>query len=177
MNDPVIVLDGKLIDKIDNLNSDHIEKIEVLKDPDHELVKKYNAKDGLILITSKKGHSAPTKKTQESFQKNGELFYIVEDMPMFPGGKAALKSYIHSRLQYPESAKKKGIQGEVQVQFVVSATGKVEDVQVVHSTYQGFDEPAMKVFQNMPDWKPGTQRGKPVNVQVVVPVRFNPDME
>ncbi|MEN8230822.1 MAG: energy transducer TonB, partial [Bacteroidota bacterium] len=97
----------------------------------------------------------------------------VEDMPMFPGGKAALKSYIYSHLEYPESLKKKGISGEVNVQFLVTTSGKLEEIKIASSTHKEFDKPALEVFKEMPDWNPGTQRGKPVNVQVVVPVSFN----
>ncbi len=107
--------------------------------------------------------------------KGDEVFFIVEDMPMFPGGKAALKTYIYSNLEYPELAKKKGFSGEVYVQFLVTFSGKLEDIKVARSTNKGLDKPTMDVFNNMPDWKPATQRGKAVKVQVVVPVRFNAD--
>ena len=177
---PVFVLDGKVIKGIENIDSENIEKIEVLKDPDSEIAKKYNAKDGLILITSKDANVMLTPKESKaligdnvSHQKGEEVFYIVEDMPMFPGGKAALKTYIYSNLEYPSELKKKGTSGEVNVQFLVTTSGKLEDIKVASSTYEGFEKPAMDVFKGMPDWTPGTQRGKPVNVQVVVPVRFN----
>ena len=96
---------------------------------------------------------------------------------MFPGGKAALKTYIYSNLEYPASAMKKGISGEVLVQFLVNTSGNLEDIKVASSTYEGFENPAMDVFKGMPDWNPGKQRGKPVKVQVIVPIRFNADKE
>ncbi len=177
IKNPVYVLDGEVVDKIDHLDPNLIESISVIKDPEDELVNKYNATDGLILIHSKKGLSTSEKKQVESFKKDGELFYVVEDMPMFPGGRKELKKHIYSHLKYPESAKKKGISGEVQVQFVVTTSGKLENIQVARSSYEGFNKPAIAVFNNMPDWKPGSQRGKPVKVQVVIPVRFNAGTE
>lgn len=181
---PVYVLDGKVVKDIESIDPETIEKIEVLKDPDSEIAKKYNAKDGLILITSKDANVMLTPKESKaligdnvSHQKGKEVFYIVEDMPMFPGGKEVLKSYIYSHLKYPGEAKKKGITGEVNVQFLVTTSGKLEDIKVASSTHKEFDKPAMDVFKGMPDWNPGKQRGKPVNVQVVVPVRFNPSEE
>ena len=83
-----------------------------------------------------------------------------------------MKSYIYSHLVYPESAKSRGITGEVLVQFAVAASGKLEEIEVVRSSYQGFDQSALDVIKAMPDWKPAIQNGKPVKVQVVVPVRF-----
>ena len=106
-----------------------------------------------------------------------EVFYIVEKMPMFPGGKAELKKYIYSNLKYPETEKNNGVIGEVHVKFIVSTSGKIEDTKVVRSTNKVFDKPSLEVFKDMPDWNPGSQRGKPVKVQVVVPIRFTADTE
>ncbi len=101
-----------------------------------------------------------------------EVFYVVEDMPMFPGGRTALKAYIDSNLEYPPELKAKGISGEVNVQFLVKGSGKLEDITVASSSHKEFEAPALAVFKNMPDWNPGKQRGKPVKVRVVMPIRF-----
>jgi TonB family protein len=109
-------------------------------------------------------------------QKSGEdeegVFFIVEDMPMFPGGKAALKTYIYSSLEYPAEEKKKGISGEVAVKFMVTTSGKLDHIEVVSSTHKAFEKAALGVFDEMPLWTPGAQRGKSVNVYVVIPVKF-----
>ena len=172
---PVFVLDGKVVTAIDDLDPGTIEKVEVIKDPDSEIAKKYDAKDGIILITTKK-KSDPfpeIKKSTDPYDQ--EIFYVVEDMPSFPGGNQALGEYIYSHLEYPQEAKENGIHGEVQVQFTVKPSGHVEDVKVIRSAYPDFNDPAMKVFEGMPDWNPGRQRGKAVAVNVIVPVRFRLD--
>ena len=80
---PLILVDGKRFDGgVENLNHDEILSIEVIKDPDSPLVKKYNAKDGLIQITTKKSSSSALKP-------NENVFYVVEDMPTFNGGDPA----------------------------------------------------------------------------------------
>lgn len=174
---PLFVLDGKVIKEIDHIDPNTIERIEVIKDPESEEVKQYNATNGVILITTKEGASASGEPQLEEVQEGDEVFYIVEDMPMFPGGKAALKTYIYSNLEYPESAKKKGISGEVMVQFNVKGSGELEDIKVASSTHKEFEKPAIDVFEGMPDWNPGKQRGKPVKVKVIVPVEFSIDKE
>ena len=98
---------------------------------------------------------------------------MVEDLPKFPGGNAALKTYIYSNLEYPEALKEKGISGEVHVQFLVTASGNLEEIQAVSSTHEKFESPALEAFKDMPDWIPGMQRRKPVKVRVVIPVRFS----
>jgi TonB family protein len=167
---PVFVLDGKVVTEIDDLDPGMIESIEVYKDPSSDMVKKYDAKDGVILITTK-----PDAAINEKVSGGKEIFYIVEDMPSFPGGKAALGDYIYSHLEYPQDAKNRGIQGEVQVQFTVKASGHVEDIKVIRSVNPDLNDAAVKVFEEMPDWNPGKQRGKAVAVNVVVPVRFKLD--
>lgn len=175
---PVFVLDGKVVKDIKDIDPETIESIDVIKDPNSEIAKKYNATDGVIRITSKDGPSSSGKKElKEINEPEEEVFFVVEDMPMFPGGKAALKTYIYSNLEYPESTKKEGISGEVAVQFNVKASGELEDISMASSTNKDFDKPAMDVFKGMPAWSPGKQRGKPVKVKVIVPVVFNADAE
>ena len=172
--EPVFILDGKQVDGIESVNQDLIDNLSVIKDPDNPLVKKYNATGGLVLITTKEAKELETKDNamQGFIEKDGEIFYIVEDMPQFPGGKAALKTYIYSNLEYPEEAKKNGNEGEATVQFMINTEGKPENVKVIRSTFEGFDEPAIKVIREMPDWKPGTQRGKAVGVLFAVTIKF-----
>lgn len=101
-----------------------------------------------------------------------KVFTIVEDMPSFPGGDAALMKYLANNIKYPAIAKDAGIQGTVYVTFVVDEKGNVTDVKVLRSIGGGCDEEAIRVVENMPKWKPGKQRGKPVKVQYNLPIRF-----
>ena len=148
---------------MEDIDPETIDNISVIKDMDSEVVKKYNAKDGVVLITTKEG----ILKTSE------EVFYVVEDMPKFPGGIPALKTHIYSKLEYPEKAKAQGIEGEVKVRFLIGNKGNVEKSEVLQSTYEGFDAPALKVINEMPDWTPGKQRGKAVRVWYVTTIKFN----
>jgi protein TonB len=166
-------LDGKVVKEIDNLDPEMIESISVIKNQDDPLVKKYNATDGLILITSKEAAAASKKTLEETLETDGELFYVVEDMPKFPGGTSALKTYIYSNLEYPENAKNQEIEGEVIVRFLINHKGKAVNSEILRSTYQGFDAPALKVISEMPDWTPGKQRGKPVQVWYVISIKFD----
>jgi TonB family protein len=119
--------------------------------------------------------SQPKPETVKNSSGDEEVFFIVEEMPMFPGGKEALARSIYSRLRYPESARNSKLEGEVQVQFTVTTSGKLENIQAVRNTDPVFIEPALAVFRDMPDWNPGMQRSKPVKTRVVVPVKFKLD--
>jgi protein TonB len=101
-----------------------------------------------------------------------QIFTIVEEMPSFPGGDAALMKYLGNNIKYPAIAKDAGIQGTVYVTFVVNEQGLVKDAKVLRSIGGGCDEEAIRVVQSMPKWKPGKQRGKSVKVQYNLPIRF-----
>lgn len=101
-----------------------------------------------------------------------EIFTIVEEMPSFPGGEGELFKYLGKNIEYPQMAADAGIQGVVYVTFVVDKDGKVKDAKVLKGINGGCNEEALRVIKNMPKWKPGKQRGKAVQVQYNLPVRF-----
>ena len=103
-----------------------------------------------------------------------EVFYIVEDMPTFNGGKPAteFRKYIAQNLQYPEIAAENGVSGRVIVQFAVNKTGKVVDAVVVRSVDSALDKEAIRVVMSSPKWTPGKQRGKAVKVLFTFPINF-----
>jgi TonB family protein len=94
-------------------------------------------------------------------------------MPEFPGGgNHAMVAWIVANLKYPAEAYKGKIAGKVLVNFNVSNTGKIRNVKVSKSVHPLLDAEAIRVISIMPDWKPATQGGKPVDVQYMVPVEF-----
>jgi protein TonB len=101
-----------------------------------------------------------------------EIFAVVEEMPSFPGGDAALMSYITKNIKYPSIATENGIQGRVICTFVINRDGKVTNAEVIRSVDPSLDKEALRVINNMPAWKPGKQRGKPVRVKYTLPIVF-----
>lgn len=109
----------------------------------------------------------------EPKEETGDTFFIVEQMPTFMGGdKGRFVQYIGKQIKYPPQARRIGIEGKVFVQFIVSKDGSIQDIQVLRGIGAGCDEEVMRVLQNAPNWKPGKQRGVPVNVKMIVPVSF-----
>lgn len=99
-------------------------------------------------------------------------FVVVEEMPMFPGGDAALLKYIGENTVYPEVAKENNIQGRVIVRFCVTAKGGVSQVSVLKGVDPELDAEAIRVVNTLPPFKPGKQGGKPVPVWYMVPITF-----
>ena len=101
-------------------------------------------------------------------------FEMVEQIPMFPGGPAAMKEFIVKNTRYTAEMKKKGINGRVVVSFVVNEDGYISDTHVVKGIDPLFDQEALRVVRLMPRWVPGQQNGKKVKVRYNVPLNFMP---
>ena len=101
-----------------------------------------------------------------------KVFDVVEQMPSFPGGNAALMKYLSENVKYPVVAQENGVQGRVVVSFVVEKDGHITDVKVVRSVDPSLDKEAARVVRSMPSWIPGKQNGSAVRVKYNVPVSF-----
>ncbi len=108
----------------------------------------------------------------DSSGDDAPVFFIVEDMPEFPGGEAALTKYLATEVKYPVIAQENGIQGRVYIKFVVNTDGRVANVEVARGVDPSLDKEALRVVKAMPKWKPGKQRGKTVRVSYTVPINF-----
>ena len=99
-------------------------------------------------------------------------FYIVEQMPKFPGGQQALMRWLSTNIRYPALAIQHNIEGRVFIQFTVNADGSIEDIQIVRSADPLLDREAVRVAHQMPNWIPGKQREQPVRVRLTLPITF-----
>lgn len=107
--------------------------------------------------------------------KDDKVYDSTEEPPSFPGGQAAMMTYLARNIKYPPTAMKNKIEGRVILQFVVRADGSISDTHVMRSISPELDAEAVRVIANMPKWNPGKQDGKPVNVKFTIPVSFKLD--
>ena len=103
---------------------------------------------------------------------NGIVYIMVDEMPKFPGGDAALFEFLYKTIQYPAQAKDNGIHGKVILRFIVTSEGNVENVTVVRDVDPLLDNEAVRVMRLCPKWEPGKMKGKPVNIYYSVPISF-----
>ena len=109
---------------------------------------------------------------QEEEEDSDEVFMVVEQMPVFPGGDLGLMKFIQKNTKYPPIAKENDITGKVYVSYVVNKKGKVTNVKVARSVDRYLDAEAVRVVKLLPYSSAGKQRGKPVNVQYTIPINF-----
>ena len=124
-------------------------------------------KNKVVAISAPVTSSAPIEEEEDQV-----IFQVVEKMPSFPGGDAALFKFLNENVKYPVIAQENGVQGRVICQFVVNRDGSIVDVEVVRSADASLDKEAIRVIKAMPKWSPGQQRGKPVRVKYTLPVNF-----
>lgn len=112
--------------------------------------------------------AAPPPPVEEEEEEVAiEFFVAVEEMPNPIGGIAA----IQQKIIYPEIAKRAGVQGRVYVKAFVDESGVVRKAEVIKGIGAGCDEAAIDAVLKT-RFSPGKQRGKPVRVQVSIPILF-----
>jgi len=135
----------------------------------------FSENSGFEIVTDSLGNVLLMKKevsAPKSLDSKEEIFFIVEEMPEFPGGETALRQFIANSVKYPVDAQEKGIQGKVYVTFVVSKNGSIADAKIARGVSASLDAEALRVVNALPLWKPGKQRGQTVNVSYTVPINF-----
>jgi len=135
----------------------------------------FSENSGFEITTDSLGNVLLMKKAivaPKTLGSDEQIFFVVEDMPEFPGGEPALRQYIANAVKYPEDAIKKGTQGKVYITFVVTKDGSVAKPSIARGVDPSLDVEALRVVNSLPKWKPGKQRGQAVNVSYTVPINF-----
>jgi protein TonB len=109
---------------------------------------------------------------KENSKSSDSVFLILEKVPQFPGGDAAIQAYINKNQRYPVYPLVQGIQGSAMVSFKVNEKGIVEDVMIVTGIHPELDMEAVRLVKSMPGWTPAYYHGKPIACILVMPVDF-----
>ncbi len=111
-------------------------------------------------------------KNSSAQDKANTVFFIVEEMPTFPGGDEALRKFISENIVYPKSAYAKGLEDRVYVRFIVMEDGHIDSVKIAKGKVPVLNNEAIRVIKKLPDWVPGKQDGKTVRVSYTIPINF-----
>ena len=101
-----------------------------------------------------------------------QIFNIVEQEAVFPGGEAAMYKWIHDHLNYPAIARDQEIQGKVMVQFIVNKDGSIEGIKILRTPDASLSKEAERVIKLMPKWTAARQNNKPVRSYFRIPIVF-----
>ena len=129
---------------------------------------------------SKKGMKGKVSLTESTAKSTGKMeadnagvYGNVEVLPSFPGGYKGLQKFFDDNLEYPADASNDGVEGTVNINFVVDENGKLTSPKVEGDNLgYGLDAEALRVVNKMPTWNPGKLKGKNVKTKFTLPVRF-----
>ena len=104
---------------------------------------------------------------------NSGVYSNVEVIPSFPGGYKGLQKFFDDNLEYPAEASNDGVEGTVNMTFIVDETGKLTSPKVEGDNLgYGLETEALRVVNKMPVWNPGKLKGKNVKTKFTLPVKF-----
>lgn len=106
--------------------------------------------------------------TKPNVDLSDETFFeVIEELPSPIGGLKAIQEKVH----YTEIARRAGVEGTVYIQAKINKNGDVVDATVLKGLGAGLDEEALNAVKTT-KFVPGKQRGKAVNVKMVIPIKF-----
>ncbi|HUM47504.1 MAG TPA: energy transducer TonB, partial [Chitinophagales bacterium] len=103
------------------------------------------------------------------------ICFPVSQMPVYPGGQKNMRAFIIKTIRYPEKAKADGIRGTVFISMVVQKDSFIDEVKVERGIDPECDQVVLAAVKKLSRFIPGTENGVPVDVKLVLPVRFSAD--
>ena len=113
-----------------------------------------------------------TDAIAENSKDENDVYNIVDERAIPPGGIEKFYQYVGSELRYPAQARRLGVEGKVFVEFIIQTDGSVTDARVVKGIGAGCDEAARNVIASSAKWTPGKNKGVIVKQRMVMPVSF-----
>lgn len=115
----------------------------------------------------------PAKKAGANMEETDKEGYYTNVSPAYPGGDKALVNFFQNNIEYPQDAADNGVEGTVNISFLVDENGKISYPMTNPPRLgYGLEEEAMRVFNKMPKWNPGSLKGKNVKTRFTLPVTF-----
>lgn len=96
-----------------------------------------------------------------------EYLAFAEEMPQPVGGLKAIYKFI----EYPDIAKRAGVEGKVYVLAFINEQGSVDDVKVVKGIGAGCDEATIEAVRKT-KFSPGKSAGKSAKIKMSLQIEF-----
>lgn len=111
-------------------------------------------------------------KESPKFDTSFVIYERADSSPDYYKGEEELQAYILSNLEYPDLAKRQGLQGVVVLSFVVEPNGTLSNLFVEKEFNHLCTAEALRLLRDT-KWKPGTKDGKYVRYKSKYPIVFN----
>lgn len=120
--------------------------------------------------SDKKAEADKPEETKATGSEQEAPIVFMEASPI--GGMQELYHYFNESLVYPTDEMKAHLEGTVILSFSINTAGRAENIQVVQAVSPGIDLEAIRLIEEMPDWKPASIKGQTVSSRVTLPVTF-----
>jgi hypothetical protein len=112
-------------------------------------------------MTKSSGSSRKESKNGQISKSNDSnpAYFLLEDMPNYPGGNEAMEEYLATNFKNPVKDKRTLTGKAVGVIFTVSSKGRISDVEITHSISPELDVEIIRLISSMPTWNPGKHKG------------------
>ncbi|MDO6517378.1 M56 family metallopeptidase [Zobellia uliginosa] len=173
---------NSLEERLINLNQEIMSKDSLTDSEVQEIMKMTTA---VASQTNKNAKTVNgwTVKTGVNADSEGVLvpFSVVEQVPVFPGCENAIdqracfqqnmQKHIGKYFKYPEEAQEQGIEGRVSVLFTIDSTGNISNIRT-RGPHKLLENEVVDIIAQLPQMKPGIQKGKVVSVPFSIPITF-----
>lgn len=164
---PLYVIDGRAAtaEEVEKIISTKIESMTVINNEEAKAIYKHmgNTENGVVLITTRKESATD------------EVWLSADVMPEFMGGDAtSFQRWVMQNIEYPAEAIEKGIKGQVNVSFIVGKDGRIDTKRLMFLDQCDniLHQEVIRVLDKAPTWTPAVQKGKIVEVRLMIPVVF-----
>ncbi len=114
------------------------------------------------------------KLDAEVTESGGDQIYQFSALETQPvpaeGSIEAFRQWVGNNYRYPAAAEEAGVNGTLEVTFVIERDGSLTDIVVTRDLRFGTAQEALRVLKNAKKWTPGVQNGRPVRVQYTLPI-------
>ena len=126
----------------------------------------------LVLLSLYGAVVAHAQSTTDTISNVSDTINVVIKQPEFKGGSQSLSKYITENFVYPADAKRRSVDGKVELEFTVEKSGDLTYIGVVKGVDPSVDEEIIQLFKTMPRWVPGTKNGKPIRYKLRMPLNI-----
>jgi len=84
----------------------------------------------------------------------------------------SLRNHIIRKFRYPQAAVSEGLEGTVNIEFIINKKGKVEVIEVTGG-HRYLQQEAIRIIRAIPKMEPGKWGKKPIAIAYSVPITFN----
>ena len=117
--------------------------------------------------------AATTRQENNDTKSDTTVYMVVQAPPQFPGGSVALFRFIQSASKFPVSFSRTRDTQTIFLKLLIEKDGSISNIAVAFSAAKGqLEQEAKRIVSAMPKWKSGSQDGRVLRVNLMMPIHF-----